>query len=476
MLRRQANERAIEGFRGGNAEPLCATPSLPLSADACWPIFDFHGHLSPERLASNAHFRDPTDLWIAGDHYKWRAMRVAGEPEAVLTGRASPRAAFDCFARTLPKAAGGPLQRWSRLELARYFAIDEPLTATSADRIWECMSAALASTAFTPRALLARANVEVVCTTDDPTDDLRAHRTIAESDALFRVLPTFRPDGALHLGSTEAFVAWCARLDAMTHAGVQTFSAFVRSLRERFDAFASLGCVLSDHGVERVEAVTCSDAEAERIYERLRSGRADAEDLAAWRGRLMRDFAEWNAERGWTMLLHLGARRNVNRAVGGRLGLDAGCDVIGDFDQGASLCAFLDDLDASGTLPRTVLFNSNPRDTLLFATIAGSFFQEGGTKVHVGPPWWFLDQQAGIVEWLEALAAVGVLGTAIGMVTDSRSFLSMTRHELFRTVVRGRLESWALEGRLDRRQVDVDALCHDLFLGNAARHFGWGVT
>lgn len=455
---------------------LCSTPSLPMDLRLQHPIVDFHGHLPPERIATNAPFANPTDLWIAGDHYKWRAMRIAGEREEELTGRGDPHAAFDAFARTLPKAVGGPLQRWCRLELARYFGVDEPLTPSSADRIWETMSAALAQPAFSPRAFLTRAGVEVVCTTDDPADDLSPHRTLfGDATIGFALRPTYRPDAALCLSGPDVFSRWLARLEACANAGVGTFNALIDSLRERFEYFASLGCVVSDHGLERVDSASCSDTDAEAIFARLRSGSASADDLAAWRGRLMREFAAWDHEKGWTMLLHLGARRNLNRVVSSRLGLDAGCDAIGDFEQGASLSAFLAELHACGTLPRTILFNSNPRDTFLFATIAGSFFAEGTTLVQTGAPWWFLDQRAGIEEWLDTTAAVGVLGTSAGMVTDSRSFLSMTRHEYFRSVTRARLEAWVADGRVDARQVDLDALCNDLFIGNARRQFGWGL-
>jgi glucuronate isomerase len=280
----------------------------------------------------------------------------------------------------------------------------------------------------------------------------------------------------MHLNGRDEFVAWLARLEGIAASGAGSFPSLLASLRERFDVFSACGCTISDHGLEWVPHSTCSDEEGTRILERLRQGSASSSDLEAWRGRLLRELACWYREKRWTMLLHLGASRNLNRRVAVALGRDAGCDAIGDRLQGSSLASFLDALDSAGNLPSTVLFNSNPRDTALFATIAGSFFSEGAPRVQLGAPWWFLDHRSGIESWMETVAAVGVLGVSLGMVADSRSLLSMTRHEYFRRIIRTRLESWWVEGRIDKRQVDLDEMCDALFVNNARRHFGWGTS
>lgn len=439
------------------------------------PIVDYHCHLPPERIASDRPFSDLAELWLDGDHYKWRAMRGAGVPEELCSGRADGRARLRAFARVLPLLAGGPLPGWCRRELALGFGLDTPLTEATADAIWEQTAALLATAERSPRGLLRRAGVEALCTTDDPADDLAAHRAFAaEPKTPFRMVPTFRPDAAMHLGTTETFTAWVDRLARTADRAIGDFRALLDALHDRAEAFAALGCRVSDHGLERAYPDACGDAEAAAIFGRLRAGRGSPDDLERWRGRLLREFAEWDHARGWTMLLHLGARRNNTTRIAAALGLDAGCDSIGDFAQGGPLVALLDRLDAAGRLPATVLFNSNPRDTLMFVTIAGSFFEPGAPgKVQVGPPWWFLDQADGIAAWLEAVMAAGVLGVSLGMVTDSRSFVSTARHDYFREVVTRRLEQLVREERVDPRQVDLDGLCLRLFHHNARDRFGW---
>lgn len=444
---------------------------------ASLPIIDYHGHLPPARLASNAHFRDLSELWIEGDHYKWRAMRIAGEREDLCTGSASPKERFDAWARTITRMASSPMQAWCQIELKRTFGITAPLTPSSAECIWEEANAMLATEDFQPRKLLARAGVEVLCTTDDPADQLEAHRQLAEDQGVsFRVFPTFRPDSALCLHSSQNFHDWRSRLEACSGIAVESLPTFMEALRVRYEFFHKLGCRVSDHGLDRCYATPCSDAEATTIFSRLLLNSSDigAADLEKWRSWFMRQIAEWNHESGWTMMLHLGARRNNNTRIFSSYGLDAGCDSIGDFPQGETLVAFLDQLDTSERLPKTILFNSNPRDTLMFATIAGSFWGEGiRGKVQHGPPWWFLDQLYGIEEHLNAQCATGVLGTFVGMASDSRSFLSTARHEYFRKALTLKLAEDLESGLFNPDQVDIDELCRDLFYVNAQSFFGW---
>jgi glucuronate isomerase len=439
------------------------------------PIIDYHGHLSPERIADNRPFENLAELWIDGDHYKWRAVRIAGETDISPTGTASPREKFHSFVRALRKNPGNPLQTWVRMELSQGFGIDAPLTPSTADEIWDRTRELLQCPGFRPREILAKVKVQAVCTTDDPADSLDAHRAfMAEDDRSLAMYPSFRPDAAFHLGSAAQFEDWLSRLEAASGVSVTGFSSLLLALRQRFDMFHELGCRVSDHGLEHAYPTTCSDAEADVIFRKLRQGKAGHDDMDRWRGRLLHEFAEWDTDRGWTMLLHLGARRNINRRVASRLGLDAGCDAIGDYAQGEPLVAFLDSLDSSSSLPRTILFNSHPRDTLMFATIAGSYFEEGVPgKVQVGPPWWFLDQRFGIVDYLDLVSSVGALGVMAGMVTDSRSFLSIYRHDYFRRVVTEYFIAGMRAGTVNPEQTDIDALFRGVFYENARDFFGW---
>lgn len=439
------------------------------------PIIDYHSHLSAERIAENRSFANLSELWIDEDHYKWRAMRIAGEADVSPSGQLKPREKFAAFVRTLQKMPGSPLQSWAKLELSSTFGIDKPLIPATADDIWEQTQEALCLPAFGPREIIARANTQLLCTTDDPTSLLTFHRKHgADPTRRFAMFPSFRPDAALHLANTADFIAWLDCLEASSDTAVTGFASFLTALRQRFADFHALGCRVSDHGLEQVYARACNDAQAGLILQKLRDGTATHEEITLWRGRLLREFAEWDAEHGWTMLLHLGARRNINRRIAGQLGLDAGCDAIGDFPQGESLSRFLDDLDAARQLPRVILFNSNPADSMMFATIAGSYFEENVPgKVQLGPPWWFLDQRRGIRDYINTLGAVGVLGMMPGMVTDSRSFLSISRHAYFRRIVLELLQQEVDDGRIDPRQLDMDALCTAMFYENAKNFFAW---
>jgi glucuronate isomerase len=441
------------------------------------PIVDYHTHLSPQRLAGDEPFRDLAEVWLDGDHYKWRAMRLAGVPERLCSGDANPYERFEAWARTLPHLAGTPMMAWCRLELARAFGIEEPLTLESAGRIWGQANERLREPGLRPRALLARDSVELLCTTDDPADDLAAHRSLASDPAARpRVLPTFRPDALLAPGGSAAFRAWAERLGAAADVATGTLTGLVAALHRRHDAFHDAGCRLSDHGIERCWAAPCGDAAAALLYDRLMSGAGElaADALEAWRSWAMRLVARRDAERGWAMMLHLGARRDVSSRMHRQLGPDAGCDSVGDLAQVPALTAFLDGLDESGALPDTIIFNSSPRDTLAFATVAGCFPGDGGRgRVRHGPPWWFLDQPAGIEAYLDALFAVAGAGAFVGMVSDSRSALSTARHDLFRRLVCTRLANDMERGLAPDDDAAIDAICRSMFYDSARSFFGW---
>jgi glucuronate isomerase len=440
------------------------------------PIIDYHSHLSAKVLAVNAPFENLTKLWIEGDHYKWRAMRLNGIPEHLFSGKADDYDKYLAWAKTVPFTVRNPLFHWSHLELSRYFSVNQELTPGSAPSIWEQANALLKTSDFTPRALLTRSHVQVLCTTDDPTDSLE-HHEVLNSDPSFEplVLPTFRPDGALLLNGVNAFSTWLDRLRSVVNAPITKMNELLEALHSRHMAFHAAGCRLSDHGLESIDAVPCSQGEADALFSRVLSGHTlDNIELTQWRSFLMCQFAEWDRDSGWVMLLHLGAARNCNSRILSQLGLDSGCDSVGDFSQGPGLNRFLNSLDHGGRLPKVILFNSNPSDNMIFATIAGNFFEDGVPgKVQYGPAWWFLDTHHGIQDQLNALSAVGLPHRFVGMVTDSRSYLSFVRHEYFRRVLCNVFAEDALAGLLpldsNRLSETLSAMCYS----NASTYFDW---
>lgn len=398
------------------------------------PILDYHCHLSPRDIAENRQFANLFEIWLEGDHYKWRAMRANGVPEKYITGDAAPYEKFLAWARTVPYTLRNPLYHWTHLELQRYFGIHELLDETSAPAIWERANAALQK--LTAHAILQKFKVEVVCTTDDPTDDLRHHRAIAQSNLATRVFPAFRPDKVLAIDGPD-FAAWVDKLSAAANVEIRDLSTFLTALRKRHDDFHSLGCRLSDHGLNQCYATPCAERVAAAIFTKAREREAITQDEhTQFASFMMLFFGRLDAEKGWTKQLHLGALRNVNTAARQKLGADTGYDAIGDFSQAEHLSAYLDLLAKENALPQMILYNVNPADTFQFATLTGSF-QDGERpgKIQYGSAWWFLDQKQGITAQLDALSNVGLLSRFIGMVTDSRSFMSYPRHEYFRRVL-----------------------------------------
>jgi glucuronate isomerase len=443
---------------------------------ASLPIIDYHSHLPVDVLASNRPFANLTDIWIRGDHYKWRAMRLNGMSESLCSGTASDEEKYKAWAATAPITLRNPLYHWNCLELQRYFGIDRELSPATAPGIWEETNALLQTDAYRPQALLDRMGVEVLCTTDDPADDLRHHRTLRHENGFkTRVYPTFRPDGACVLQGVVRFREWIDRLSSASNLEIKDLTSFLYALRNRHDEFHQLGCRVSDHGLEHVDVKECTESMAMQIFSRLLRGvQIGDKELEQWRSFMMRLFGEWNHERGWVMMLHLGALRNNNSRVFSHVGLDTGCDSIGDFSHAREINHFLNSLDVAGKLPKVVLFNSNPRDNLLFATIAANFFEEGMPgKVQYGPSWWFLDTAAGIKEQFDALSLVGLAHRFIGMVTDSRSFLSFSRHEYFRRLLCNLYAEEALAGLLPNDSERLLASLEGIFYHNARNYFNW---
>lgn len=439
------------------------------------PIIDYHCHLPPKDVADNRRFANLAEIWLEGDHYKWRVMRTNGVPERFCTGDASPRGKFDAFARSLPMCLRNPMYHWSHLELLRYFGYTGLLDDRTADAVWELANAALATPELSAHGILQKFKVSVVCTTDDPTDSLEHHQRIAASGIGTRVYPTYRPDKAMQLADPVAWNAWTDRLQEVADCDCGDLTGFANALRKRHDFFHSLGGRLSDHGLVSCFADFPSDAEAASLYRQVRNGGCLGEReqvrLASW---LMQLFGALDAEKGWVKQLHLGAMRNVNSALFRQLGPDIGCDSISDQPQGDALAAYLGRLADNGTLPKTILYNLNPRDNYLFATMIGNF-QDGGVpgKMQFGSGWWFLDQEEGMRWQINALSNLGLLGRFVGMLTDSRSFMSYCRHEYFRRILCQMIGDDVVSGRLPNDPQLLQQLVFNVCYGNAATYFGF---
>jgi glucuronate isomerase len=441
------------------------------------PILDYHCHLSPRDIAENRQFKNLFEIWLEGDHYKWRAMRANGVAEAFCTGAADPFEKFSAWAATVSHSLRNPLYHWTHLELQRYFGIEELLNEASAERIWKQTIEQLADPSLNARGILKNFKVKTLCTTDDPADDLRHHEKIARDGLETKVFPTFRPDKALAVDQPEALNAWVSRLEKTADDKVGDFQDFLDALRRRHDDFHEHGCRLSDHGLSYCPSTPCSLETAAAIFSRARQGQAATPaEQAHYSTFLMLFFGRLDAEKGWVKQLHLGALRNSNSRFVRQLGPDTGFDGIGDFPQAQSLVTFLDLLDRDGQLPKTILYNSNPADNYAFATVAGSF-QEGPTKskVQFGAGWWFLDQREGIEWQLNALSNLGLLSRFVGMVTDSRSFMSYPRHEYFRRVLCNLLGQEMERGELPGDEMLVGAMIRNICYGNARNYFPFPV-
>ena len=402
------------------------------------PIIDYHCHLPVKQIAEDHRFRSITEIWLNGDHYKWRAMRANGVPERLCTGDASDWEKFAAWAKTVPSTLRNPLYHWTHMELKRPFGVSELLDARTARDIFDSCNARLAEPGFSAQGLLRQFRVAVVCTTDDPTDSLVHHAALAKrADPETRVVPTFRPDAVLATGDPQAWNAWVDRLQEAAALSIDTFASLLEALESRHAFFHEVGCRASDHGVEQIDAAPWTDEEAARVFSRLRKGDAlDPGEACGFRSALLHRLALLDHARGWVQQFHLGALRDNNTRLRRSLGADSGLDSIGDFPQARSLARFLDGLDGTGQLAKTILYNLNPADNEVFATMIGNF-QDGSVpgKMQYGAAWWFLDQMDGMEAQMRALSSMGLFSRFVGMVTDSRSFLSYPRHEYFRRLL-----------------------------------------
>jgi glucuronate isomerase len=461
---------------------LLATPvaaGLFRDVAARQPIIDYHCHLSPRDIAEDRRFENLQAAWLEGDHYKWRAMRANGVPETLITGTAAgDREKFQAWAETVPWTLRSPLFHWTHLELRRHFGIEELLEGPSATRIWDEANRQLAHGDLTARGILRRMNVAVVGTTDDPADSLQWHAAIAAAGPAFpvRVVPTFRPDAALKVDQPDRVQAWARRLSDSAGVGADTFAGLVAALARRHDDFAAAGCRATDHGLARLPDVACTDAAAATVWERAIAGTAatpdEADRFAAW---LLLHVGRLNHAKGWVTQLHLGPIRDPNPLLARQLGADAGCDTIGDARQGPGLVRWFGTLATENALPRTILYNINPADNALFAALPGSF-QDGSIpgKIQHGSAWWFMDQERGMREQINMLSDLGLLGRFVGMVTDSRSFLSYPRHEYFRRILCDLVGADVASGRLPERRDWLDRLIAAVCCTNARDYFGFG--
>lgn len=441
------------------------------------PIYDYHCHLPPDLIAKNHQFADISELWLGGDHYKWRALRTNGVNEKYITGDGSPREKFQAWAETVPHTLRNPLHHWSALELKRYFGVNELLDGKSAEKIWKTANAKLAK--LRVHDLINMSNVAVVCTTDDPADSLEFHDAIRRNPGKLkaRVYPAFRPDKALAVGNPKAFAAWLEKLAAVSGFsanGIKSFDDLLAALKKRHDDFHAAGARVSDHGLESALSEPCTHAQAKMIFDAVRGGRAATpEETARYGSYLMLEFGRWDAARGWTKQLHLGALRNNNNRLLSKLGPDTGFDSIGDFPQAVALSRYLNALDSTDQLPRTILYNNNPVDNYVLGTMIGNF-QDGSIpgKVQFGSGWWFLDQKEGMEWQMNTLSNLGLLSRFVGMITDSRSFVSYPRHEYFRRTLCNLLGRDMADGLIPNDLKVVGAMVKNICFANARDYFG----
>lgn len=443
------------------------------------PIIDYHCHLPPEQIAGDVNFENLTRIWLYGDHYKWRAMRTNGVDESYCTGNKPDAEKFQKWAETVPYTVRNPLYHWTHLELQRYFNVYDLLNGNSAQKIYEECTAKLQTPDYSVRNLLRKMNVKVVCTTDDPIDSLEYHQKLKEDGFEIRILPAYRPDKAMNVDDATAFNTYLSRLEAVSNINIASYTDYLDALKSRHDFFASMDCSVSDHGLEQMYAEEYTQFEIETIFNKIRSGKKlSLEEQLKFKSAMLEVFAVWDHEKGWVQQYHLGALRNNNSRMMRQLGPDTGWDSVGDFSQGKALAKFLDRLDKNNQLAKTILYNLNPADNELMATMAGNF-NDGSVpgKIQYGSGWWFLDQRDGMIKQLNALSNMGLLSRFVGMLTDSRSFLSYPRHEYFRRILCNLFGQEIESGELPNDLGWTGKIIQDICYYNASHYFNWkGVT
>ncbi len=436
------------------------------------PLIDYHNHLSPKQLCDNIRFDTITQAWINGDHYKWRAMRTLGIDEKYVTGTASDREKFDQWAFTIPYTLRNPLYHWTHMELSRYFGIEEALNPKSSERIFRDTTEKLATPAYSSQNLISRMNVEFLCTTEDPTDTLEHHQKLAKSDFNVKVGTAFRPDKAI-LIANAGYNAYMDELEKAAGMSISTYDQLCNALYARIKFFHENGCRICDHGLEQLYAIDFTESEIRSIFERKRSGKdTTKKEAQKFQSALLLFLSKSYHEFGWVQQFHLGALRNNNGRMFHKLGPDTGWDSIGDFSQAQGLSKFLNTLDIEDKLTRTIIYNLNPSHNEVMATMIGNF-NDGSVKgkVQWGSAWWFLDQKDGMTDQLNILSNMGLLSCFIGMLTDSRSFLSFPRHEYFRRILCNLLGTEIQKGELPNDMEWIGKLVQDICYYNAKEYF-----
>ncbi|MEE6187045.1 Uronate isomerase [Mycovorax composti] len=441
------------------------------------PIIDYHCHLPPDQIAEDKQFDNLTQIWLYGDHYKWRAMRTNGVDESYCTGNKSDYEKFVKWAETVPYTMRNPLYHWTHLELQRYFDVYDLLDGDSAKKIYDECSAKLRTKEYSVRNLLRKMNVRMVCTTDDPVDTLEHHKKIKEDGFEIPVLPAWRPDAAMNVSNAANFVAYVKKLEAAADVHIVFFNDFLNALRKRHDFFAEMGCTVSDHGLEQIYAEEYTEHEISAIFDKVYAGHdLNLEEQNKFRSAMLVYFAEWDHEKGWVQQYHLGAIRNNNLKALRVLGPDTGWDSIGDFPQAVALSKFLGRLINTDKLTKTILYNLNPADNALMATMIGNF-NDGSApgKIQWGSGWWFLDQKDGMTQQLNTLSNMGLLSRFIGMLTDSRSFLSFPRHEYFRRILCNLFGHDVENGELPENIAWIGKIVQDICFNNANEYFNFNL-
>ncbi|AST57064.1 glucuronate isomerase [Thermoanaerobacterium thermosaccharolyticum] len=438
------------------------------------PIFDFHCHLNPKDIYEDIRFKNITEVWLYGDHYKWRLMRSNGVDERYITGDADDYSKFLEFAKTIPMAIGNPVYHWTHLELQRYFGINELLNEKTAPVIWEKVNSMLNSSEFSVRNIIKKSNVKILCTTDDPTDSLEYHKLLKEDDSFdVRVLPAFRPDKGINIDKDD-FKDWVKKLGEVCGKAIESYDDYLDALNSRLEFFDSYGCRLSDHALDFVAYEESTKEEVDEIFKKALKGEELSQiEVDKYKTSVLQFLGKRYKELGWAMQLHIAALRNTNTRMFKKLGPDTGYDSINDVNIAYPLSKLLDSLESTGSLPKVILYTLNPKDNYVLAALMGSFQGEGiPGKMQFGSAWWFNDNIDGMTEQMKTLANVGLLSKFVGMVTDSRSFLSYPRHEYFRRILCNLIGEWVEKGEVPD---DIDLLgkiVQDISFNNAVNYFG----
>jgi glucuronate isomerase len=437
------------------------------------PIIDYHSHLIPQQIAENRKFENITQPWLYGDHYKWRAMRTNGVNEKYCTGNASDWEKFEKWAETVPNTLRNPLYHWTHLELKGYFGITDLLNPASAKAIYDKTSEMLQNDNFRVQGLLKSMNVEVVCTTDDPIDNLEFHIQIAKSGASTKVLPTWRPDKAMAVENHIVYNEYINTLEKVSGIEIDSYTKLMQALQKRHDFFHQFGCRLSDHGLESFYAESYTQSEIDAIFNKIRTGKTlEKQEISKFKSAALYDFALMDHSKSWTQQFHFGAMRNNSTRMFKNLGPDTGFDSIGDYTIAVPMSRFLDKLDTDNKLAKTILYNLNPADNAVVATMLGNF-QDGSVagKIQFGSGWWFLDQKDGMINQMNALSNLGLLSRFVGMLTDSRSFLSYPRHEYFRRILCNLLGTDVENGEIPNDKALLGKMVEDISYYNAKEFF-----